>query len=405
MQQRAAPRRRPRRRTARSPAASARSPTRRSRRARRARARARYQPITSSTAAAVMTSVPSGLDAEPGSAGCARGRGRRSATARRRGRARTARTAPRRPRPCRGPGADGRRARARARTGAGSTRSRRWPPRALAWRTIFRSRSQPTANMNSTSPSWPISCSTASASAGNRSLDGSPGQQRRATSGRARCRPRSRRSPTAAPGARTARRPARAAMRITATSSRILPVVALTVIRSRRQSAGRGGSGAGPASSWSTRSARRNVASAWSRLSPTAVRPTLPSSASAPIMWKTTPVWRAWSKCNLCRTAMSNRSSIVRPRRSSSSRWSVATRCFSRPLGAVNSAVPGSYVPSVRNWSVRNGWVVPPLRRLSSIAYGVHASWRSRTTTKSIGEAARAPPRAPAALRSWRPPA
>jgi hypothetical protein len=38
-------------------------------------------------------------------------------------------------------------------------------------------------------------------------------------------------------------------MRITATSSRILPVVALTLIRSRRQSAGSGGSGAGPASS------------------------------------------------------------------------------------------------------------------------------------------------------------
>ena len=40
-----------------------------------------------------------------------------------------------------------------------------------------------------------------------------------------------------------------------------------------------------------------------------------------------------------------------------------------RPLGARKTAVSGSYSPSVRNWSVRNGWVVPPLRRLSSIAY------------------------------------
>ena len=33
------------------------------------------------------------------------------------------------------------------------------------------------------------------------------------------------------------------------------------------------------------------------RVSPTAVRPMRPCSPSALIMWKTTPVWRAWSKC------------------------------------------------------------------------------------------------------------
>ena len=48
-------------------------------------------------------------------------------------------------------------------------------------------------------------------------------------------------------------------------------------------------------------------------------------------MWNTTPVWLDWSKCSPCRATTSNRSSTDRARRSSDSRWSVATRCFSAP--------------------------------------------------------------------------
>ena len=160
----------------------------------------------------------------------------------------------------------------------------------------------------------------------------------------------------------------------------------------------------GPASSWSTRSARRNVASAWSRLSPTAVSPTLPSSASR--------AHHVEDDAGLARLvevqAVADRDvEQVVDRQAAqevgSSRWSVATRCFSRPLGAVNSAVPGSYVPSVRNWSVRNGWVVPPLRRLSSIAYGVHASWRVADDDEVHGEAAEHALARQGGRRSWPP--
>jgi hypothetical protein len=48
----------------------------------------------------------------------------------------------------------------------------------------------------------------------------------------------------------------------------------------------------------------------------------------------------------------------------SASRWSVATRCFSTPSGVRNRPDSRSYLPSVRNCRVRNGCVVPPLRRL-----------------------------------------
>src|SRR5262245_7444171 len=88
--------------------------------------------------------------------------------------------------------------------------------------------------------------------------------------------------------------------------------------------------------------------------------------------------WREW------RATMSNRSLGVSPAYRGLTTGSLATRHFSCPLGAVNTAVSGSYFPSVRNWRDRNGCVVPPLRRLSSIAYGVHDPSFSRTVTKSI---------------------
>ncbi len=43
---------------------------------------------------------------------------------------------------------------------------------------------------------------------------------------------------------------------------------------------------------------------------------------------------------------------------------------------------------------MRNGWVVPPLRRLISIAYGDQLSSASRTTTKSTANRPSAPSRA-----------
>ena len=58
---------------------------------------------------------------------------------------------------------------------------------------------------------------------------------------------------------------------------------------SRGYTAGSGGSGGGSASSARIRSARRKISSACCGLSPTAVMPVRPTSASALIMWNTTP--------------------------------------------------------------------------------------------------------------------
>src|SRR6478736_898883 len=127
------------------------------------------------------------------------------------------------------------------------------------------------------------------------------------------------------------------------------------------------------------------MASAAAGVLPTAVRPTRPCSVTQLIMWKTTPGWRAWSKCSPCRATMSNRSSIVSARRLPDSRWSVATRCFSTPSRVRNRPVLPSYRPPVRNCSVRNGCVVPPLRRLSSIAYDVHVPAESRAEHLVVG--------------------
>ena len=79
----------------------------------------------------------------------------------------------------------------------------------------------------------------------------------------------------------------------------------------RGQTGGSAASGGGPASSSSTCSARRNVASACSRCRRPPSGRRGPARVRALIMWKTTPVWRAWSKCSRLRTAMSNRSSIA----------------------------------------------------------------------------------------------
>ena len=70
-----------------------------------------------------------------------------------------------------------------------------------------------------------------------------------------------------------------------------------------------------------------------------------------------------------------------------------------RPSGVMNPAGLASKPPSVRNCRVRKGWVVPPLRRFSSIANGVHlVVVTSPTTTKStanlpeqLASASRAP--------------
>ena len=77
-------------------------------------------------------------------------------------------------------------------------------------------------------------------------------------------------------------------------------------------------------------------------VSPTAVRPTRPCSVRQLIMWNTTPVCRAWSKCRPCRATMSKRSSRLEPSQV------VATRGGrSRPgasparSGVRNSAVVG----------------------------------------------------------------
>ena len=63
---------------------------------------------------------------------------------------------------------------------------------------------------------------------------------------------------------------------------------------------------------------------------------------------------------------MSNKSFRVSARSFGGSRWSIATRCLTSPVGVRKSPSSASYDPSIRNCSVRNGCVVPPLRRLIS---------------------------------------
>ena len=72
----------------------------------------------------------------------------------------------------------------------------------------------------------------------------------------------------------------------------------------------------------------RTVRRAPAGSSPTAVRPVRPCSPRALIMWKTTPVWRDWSKCSPRRTTMSKRSSGVSAGTRGLSTWSDATKYF-----------------------------------------------------------------------------